>query len=112
MYNYTYTPVTVKVVCTILYSPETSLQWAATHLHLTLNHGFPIIRLSQPKKIAQAKPLAHFSRTGGYGNRTPGLLRRKPRKKPLHHQPPAIVICLSCLEKHESRKELPYSGLL
>ena len=75
MYNYTYTPVTVKVVCTILYSPETSLQWAATHL--TLNHGFPIIRLSQPKKIASAKPLAHFSRTGGYGNRTPDLLRRK-----------------------------------
>ena len=34
-----------------------------------------------------AKPLAHFSRTGGYGNRTPDLLRRKPRKKPLHHQP-------------------------
>ena len=34
MYNYTYTPVTVKVVCTILYSPETSLQWAATHLTL------------------------------------------------------------------------------
>ena len=30
--------------------PETSLQWAATHL--TLNHGFPIIRLSRPKKIA------------------------------------------------------------
>ena len=84
MYNYTYTPVTVKVVCTIVYSPETSLQWAATHL--TLNHGFPIIRLSQPKKIAWAKPLAHFSRTGGYGNRTPDLLRRKPRRKPLHHQ--------------------------
>ena len=38
MYNYTYTQVTVKVVCTILYSPETSLQWAATYL--TLNHGF------------------------------------------------------------------------
>ena len=50
MYNYTYTPVTFKVVCTILYSPETSLQWAAPHL--TLDHGFPIIRLSQPKKIA------------------------------------------------------------
>ena len=61
---------------------ETSLQWAATHL--TLNHSFPIIRLSQPKKIA--KPLAHFSRTGGYGNRTPDLVRRKPRRKPLHHQ--------------------------
>ena len=82
MYNYTYTPVTVKVVCTILYSPETSLQWAATHL--TLKHDFPIIRLSQPKKIAWAKLLAHFSRTGGYGNRTPDLLRRKPRRKPLH----------------------------
>ena len=50
MYNYTYTAVTVKVVFTILYSPETLLQWAFTHL--TLNHGFPIIRLSQPKKIA------------------------------------------------------------
>ena len=85
MYNYTYTPVTVKVVYTILYLPETSLQWAATHL--TLNHALPIIRLSQPKKIAKTKPLAHFSRTGGYGNRTPDLLRRKPREKPLHHQP-------------------------
>ena len=50
MYKYTYTPVTVKVVCTIFYSPETSLQLAATHL--TLNHGFLIIRLSQPRKIA------------------------------------------------------------
>ena len=27
MYNYTYTPVTIKVVCNILKSPETSLQW-------------------------------------------------------------------------------------
>ena len=45
MYKYTYTPVTVKVVCTILYSPETSLQWAATHL--TLNHGFPIIHSAE-----------------------------------------------------------------
>ena len=31
MHNYTYTPVTVKVVCTILSSPETSLQWAARY---------------------------------------------------------------------------------
>ena len=29
MYNYTYTPVTVKVVCTILNSPDGQLQWAA-----------------------------------------------------------------------------------
>ena len=29
--RYTYTLVTVKVVCTILYSPETSLQWAARY---------------------------------------------------------------------------------
>ena len=63
MYNY------YKVVCTILYSPETLLQWAATHL--TLNNGFQIIRLSRPKKIAESKPLAHFSKTGGYVNRTP-----------------------------------------
>ena len=41
MYNYTYTPVTVKVLCTILYSPENSLQWAAGSYSLnilTLNH--------------------------------------------------------------------------
>ena len=36
MFNYTDTPVTVKVVCTILSSPETTLQWAATHLILAL----------------------------------------------------------------------------
>ena len=46
MYNYTYTPVTVKVVCTILKSPETSLQWAATHL--TLTPDFSSIWLSEP----------------------------------------------------------------
>ena len=48
-YPYTthYRPATVKAVYAILYSPEASLlQVVATHL--TLNHGFPIIRLSQP----------------------------------------------------------------
>ena len=52
-------PATVKVVYTILYSPEASLQWAATHL--TLNHGFPVIRLSQPRRIRldPTESLAH-----------------------------------------------------
>ena len=50
MYNYTYMSVTVNVVCTILNWPETSLQWAVTHL--SLNHDFPIIWLSQPKETA------------------------------------------------------------
>ena len=37
---------TVKVVCTILSSPETLLQWAAPHL--TLTPDFSSIRLSRP----------------------------------------------------------------
>ena len=41
MYNYTYTPVTVKVVCTILYLPETSLQWEATYLTFNPKSRFP-----------------------------------------------------------------------
>ena len=32
-------------------------------------------------------PLAHFSRIGGYGNRTPYLLHGRPEYVPLHHQP-------------------------
>ena len=32
-------------------------------------------------------PLAHFSRIGGYGNRTPDLLHGRPEYVPLHHQP-------------------------
>ena len=48
MYNYTYTPVTVKVVCTILYSPETSLQWAATHLTLNCLALFGVEKSVKP----------------------------------------------------------------
>ena len=32
-------------------------------------------------------PLAHFSRVGRSGNRTPDLLRSRPERIPLHHQP-------------------------
>ena len=73
MYNYTYTPVTVKVACTILYSPETSLQWAATQSR------FPDHSAESTEKVCIGEPLAHFSvsKTGGYGNRTPDLLCRK-----------------------------------
>ena len=55
---------------------------------LTLNHCFPVIRLSQPKEVARQMPLAHYSRVCGSGNRTPDLLlRRQDDDLPLHHQP-------------------------
>ena len=41
--------------------PETSLQWAATHLTLGLKHGILIIRLSQPKNSPN-QVLTHAAR--------------------------------------------------
>ena len=53
--------------------------------HLTLNHGFPVRRLHRQM------PLAHFSKIGGYGNRTPDLLHWRPEYAPLHHQPLMMI---------------------
>ena len=39
------------------------------------------------RTLHRQMPLAHFSRIGGYGNRTPDLLHGKPEDVPLHHQP-------------------------
>ena len=40
-------------------------------------------------------PLAHFSRIGGNGNRTPDLLHGRPEYVPIHHQP---TICKNLVD--------------
>ena len=75
-------PVTVKVVCTILSSPETSLHWTAPHL--TLIHDFSNIRLSRPGGcIDHSGSLAERRRRSphdqaGSGIRTRNLTITKP----------------------------------
>ena len=75
-------PVTVKVVCTILSSPETLLQWAAPHL--TLTPDFSNIRLSRPGGcIDHSGSLAERRRRSphdqaGSGIRTRNLTITKP----------------------------------
>ena len=60
MYNYTYyTPVTVMVVCTILNSPETSLQWAAMGTPLHSQSRFPDYSAESTEEDCIGKPLAH-----------------------------------------------------
>ena len=73
---------TVKVVCTILSSPETSLHWTAPHL--TLIHDFSNIRLSRPGGcIDHSGSLAERRRRSphdqaGSGIRTRNLTITKP----------------------------------
>ena len=58
--------VTVKVVCTILSSPETLLQWAAPHLTVTPDYSG--IRLSGPGGcIDHLESLAERQRRSPHG---------------------------------------------
>ena len=51
-----------QVYCRI--SLQDSRSFVGDPPHLTLNHGFPVIRLSRPKEIAWAD--AHSSRIGAF----------------------------------------------
>ena len=49
MHNYTYTPVTVKAVCTLyhtLFARDFAAMGSYSFNPQSVNHGFPIIRLS------------------------------------------------------------------
>ena len=89
-------PVTVKVVCTILSSPETSLHWTAPHL--TLIHDFSNIRLSRPGGcIDHSGSLAERRRRSphdqaGSGIRTRNLTITKPMINQLSYLAVEILI--------------------
>ena len=86
MYNYTYTPVTVKVVYTLLSSPETLLQWAAAQL--TLTPDFSSISLSGPWGcIDPTESLAEHQRCSPHGRSRSWESIRQPYDKQIDDLP-------------------------